>query len=252
MNTLVFRINDIELLYQHFHFIGLKEIYVLDIYRTNLLREGDIVLDLGAGIGDFSVIASKKVGKNGRIIAIEPNPDDFHLLLTNLQKNECTNVIPLNLGVGNKVGKEEVTCWDRTYSFKVDTIQNILQDLKIGQHIDFIKADIEGFESDVFASSIDVIKHARVISLEFHGTKSRVDEILLPNGFSFVPITMGYIYKKIIQNAVAHPRIFWKVLSDTLIHNRSIWLKSVKGLTMTKEEQLVGSYISTTLNHTGK
>ena len=41
----------------------LEEVFILDVYRTDLLRKGDLVLDLGAGTGDFCLIASKKIGK---------------------------------------------------------------------------------------------------------------------------------------------------------------------------------------------
>jgi hypothetical protein len=49
--------------YQQF----LREIYFFDVYRSNLLKENDFVLDLGANIGAFSILASKKVGKNGKV-----------------------------------------------------------------------------------------------------------------------------------------------------------------------------------------
>ena len=48
------------------------------------MRVGNVVIGREAGIGEFSVLASKLVGERGRVISIEPSPDDFITLLVNL------------------------------------------------------------------------------------------------------------------------------------------------------------------------
>src|SRR5437870_6212555 len=93
-----FNYNSIQLSHEDIHYQFLMEVYVLDTYRSDLLRKNDIVLDLGAGIGDFSVLASKRVGPLGKVIAIEPDHDDYKLLEMNMKNNNCLNVIPLNYG----------------------------------------------------------------------------------------------------------------------------------------------------------
>ena len=85
----------------------LTETFIFDVYRTDLLKENDLVLDIGAGIGDFSVLASRHVGKNGKVIALEPDVERYGLLKLNIQKNNCQNVIPLNLGVADSPGEKE-------------------------------------------------------------------------------------------------------------------------------------------------
>ena len=162
---------------------------------------------MGAAIGDFSIVASKKVGKNGKVIALEPNPDDFELLKENIKKNDCDNTIPLNLGVARERGEREITFYGKTFRFKVDTLENILKELDIEDKVDFIKMDIEGFEVDVVTSSINTIKEADAISVELHGieAKRKVDEVLLSNGFTFKPITMGYVYGKLIRSLFSIP-----------------------------------------------
>src|SRR5207247_9671457 len=97
-----FSYNSIQLSHEDIHYQFLMEVYVLDTYRSGLLRKNDIVLDLGAGIGDFSVLASKKIGPLGKVIAVEPNPEDYRLLEKNIKINNCLNVIPLNYGVGKE------------------------------------------------------------------------------------------------------------------------------------------------------
>jgi FkbM family methyltransferase len=67
----------------------------LDTYRADLLKKDDTVIDLGAGIGDFSVLASRKVGPNGKVIALEPNAEDYEMLKMNIERNGCATSLPL-------------------------------------------------------------------------------------------------------------------------------------------------------------
>jgi predicted RNA methylase len=52
------------------------------IYHTGMIKPDDTVVDLGAGIGDFAIKAMRRA-KN--VIAVEPNQQDFELLLRNLR-----------------------------------------------------------------------------------------------------------------------------------------------------------------------
>lgn len=238
-----FRINDILINYKDIHYIGLKEIYVLDIYRVGLIRKGDLVIDLGAGIGDFAIAASKRVGNSGKVIALEPNIEDYELLQLNLKQNNCNNVTTVNMGIGKQAGEKEITFWGRTYRFRVDTLERILSELGITQRVNFIKMDIEGAEIDVLESSLSTVAKADVISIEFHGTRHVVDKALSPYGYKFKPVTMSYVYKNILKTLLIHPRIFFKVYADTLRQNPAVVGKAFNGLDMTKEHFLVASYI---------
>ena len=244
MELLVFNYDGFHIIYPEAYFQFLKETFILDVYRTNLLRENDVVLDLGACTGDFCILASKKVGKNGKVIAIEPDAENYKLLELNIQRNNCHNVIPINVGVGSHEGQKEITApCDKTFISKINTLENILNGLNIKHEINFIKMDIEGVEADVVTKSIEIIKRANVISLEFHGTKEKVDNILLNYGFSFKPITMSYLYKKIIKNLFSHPLTTYKVCIDTITKNASMMQKAITGFDMTKDYLLVGSYV---------
>ena len=129
------------------------------------------------------------------------------------------------------------------FKFHVDTLENIISRLKIEDKIDFIKMDIEGFEAEVITKSVATIKEANVISLECHNTKHIIDKVLLDYGFSFKPITMGYIYKKAIKGLFAHRTNYFK----TYAFNPQTIYKGIKGFEITKNnELLVGSYIKYT------
>jgi hypothetical protein len=60
---------------------------------------GDIVVDIGAHIGRYTLIAAKRVSLNGKVIAIEANPDNFEMLNRNVKLNQLTNVMSLNYAV---------------------------------------------------------------------------------------------------------------------------------------------------------
>jgi 23S rRNA U2552 (ribose-2'-O)-methylase RlmE/FtsJ len=61
----------------------------LGVYRANLLKPSNIVLDLVASTVDSCIIASKRIGEKGMIIAIEPNNEDYPKLEMNIEMNNC-------------------------------------------------------------------------------------------------------------------------------------------------------------------
>ena len=69
-----------------------------DIIERFLPKNGDIVVDIGAHIGLYTIISSKRVGFNGKVVAIEAHPENFEILSRNIQVNKLTNVIALNYG----------------------------------------------------------------------------------------------------------------------------------------------------------
>lgn len=206
-------------------YLFLLEVYVVDVYRTNMIKPYDIVIDLGAGIGDFAIKASRRAKY---VIAVEPNKEDFQLLLRNLQANGCDNVVPLEIGVASKAGMRQITFQGRTYSFRVETLAEILEGQKISR-VDFIKLDIEGYETEVIESSIDIIKQARVIAIELHGTKKAIDTLLLPLGFKYVPFTKGLVYGKLLAQLIARPHVVLSAYKKLKQINPQIGSKMMSG-----------------------
>ena len=65
-------------------------------------KEGGIVIDVGAHIGPYTLIASRRVGLNGKVVAIEADSENFNILNRNIQLNKLTNVIALNYAAFSK------------------------------------------------------------------------------------------------------------------------------------------------------
>ena len=81
-------------------------IHEQDIIDRFIPNERDIVVDVGAHIGLYTIIASKRVGPNGKVIAIEADPSNFEMLNRNIQLNNLTNVLALNYAVYSKEEKK--------------------------------------------------------------------------------------------------------------------------------------------------
>jgi len=135
-------------------------------YETNLFKrvvgEGMTVVDLGANIGYYTLLAAKLVGRKGKVFAFEPGPDNFSLLLKNIEANGYDNVIPVQKAVLNKTGTTKLflcrinkgdhriyDSHDGREAVTVDatTLDAFFENAQYHQcHIDVIKMDIQGAE----------------------------------------------------------------------------------------------------------
>jgi FkbM family methyltransferase len=142
-------------------------------------KRGDVVVDAGARVGTFAAKISAAVGDEGRIIAVEPEPQNYACLLKNIAANRLHNVIPIRKMLWSRMEQLDL-CLSRyfaahsaycdefynptgdTIRVEADTLDNILEAL--GVHaVDFIKMDIEGSEIEalkgmeaILASSVQM------------------------------------------------------------------------------------------------
>ena len=221
---------EISIVYPRAYQAFIRECLLYDVYRTDLLRYGDIVADLGATVGEFTIKAAKKVGTDGVVIAIEPNPLDFELLRRNAESNKCDNIILVNKGVGSTSTEKDISFRGRDFRAKIDTLGDILKDTGLTHDIDFIKMDIEGAESEVARADIDTLRMAEVISVELHNTKNEFDNILEANGFVFEPLSTMYCIKKLVRNTLfSQPGYLINTVSNSIKRDPMIWYKLLFG-----------------------
>lgn len=200
--------------YNHPHDVAaIIESYVLDVYHKGLLNTGNTVLDLGAGIGVFAILASRMVGPKGLVIAIEPSPDDYKTLLYNLRVNHCDNVSPINVAVANFNGELSLEFKGKTFKAMCKPLQDILNEENVGR-IDFCKMDIEGGEREVIPSSTDIFSNIKYLSMEIHGGyQAELIPFMERLGFRFERITKRSYIKNAFRFALKHPHRAY-----TLIH----------------------------------
>jgi len=143
--------------------------FIVQQYRYGTIVEpklGDIVFDIGAYVGDTSLWFSKAVGPQGKVYAFEPEPGNFEKLKANLERNNVTNVIPLQLALSENEGEMQVASAGGSSimtqartgtSVKVTTIDKFVGANKLPR-VDFIKMDVEGHELKVLAGARETIK----------------------------------------------------------------------------------------------
>lgn len=194
--------------YNHRHdIVAIIESYVLDVYESDNIKEGNTVIDIGAGIEEFSLRASELVGPKGKVVAIEPSPDDFVTLKKNLEANNCKNVIPVNKAVSDRKGVVELNFKGKEFKCDSESLIGILKDYNINQNqIDFIKMDIEGGEKFVIPSSIELIKNVKFLAMEIHeGYYISLVPFLKQFGFQFERISKSKYIRNAISFSLAHP-----------------------------------------------
>jgi FkbM family methyltransferase len=156
-------------------------------------KQGDIVIDIGAHIGRYTIIASKRVGINGKVVAIEASPSNFEMLNRNIQLNQLTNIISLNHVVYSKEAKIKLylpgqesghTIYNTIISDRAtnekfvetnaNTLDYLLQSNGIKQEqINWIKIDVEGAEFEVLKGATNVLSNSKDIALliEIHNLR---------------------------------------------------------------------------------
>lgn len=76
-----------------------ERVHSLDLFRA-YPREGDTVIDVGANIGEVSILASQRIGATGHVYAFEPHPRIAKYLRGNLGLNRCSNVSVREVALG--------------------------------------------------------------------------------------------------------------------------------------------------------
>ena len=149
---------------------------------TNLIKKeihsGDVVLDIGAHIGYYTLQFANLVGSTGKVYAFEPEPKNFELLKKNVQINKHDNVVLIQKIVSDKVGIVEffISKFDSIGNklFKSDesgssikvgstTLDEYFKDLK--KKIDFIKMDIQGGEGKATLGMKNLLKENKNLKI---------------------------------------------------------------------------------------
>lgn len=162
-------------------------------------KEGDIVVDIGAAFGFYTILSSKRIGLNGKVVAIEAQPDSFEMLNRNIKLNELANVITLSYAVYSKNSRlklydnysimQERARKDLQQYIEVNayTLDHLLFELIKITNVNWIKIDVEGAELEVLKGARNILSNSNDISIliEIHGQENykQVIEFLVSYGF---------------------------------------------------------------------
>jgi FkbM family methyltransferase len=127
-----------------------------------VIRRGDVVLDIGAYIGWYTTLFSRLVGAAGEVHCFEPEPGSFEILRENIALNGAGNVFPNRTAVSSETGTTDIYSFEKSSrahaslsplgredcyasSCETNTINRYLDVSKV-EKVDFVKIDAEGSE----------------------------------------------------------------------------------------------------------
>ncbi len=159
--------------------VGVHERFETELVQKEIKR-GNVVLDIGANIGYYTLIFAKLVGEEGSVFAFEPDPDNFALLKKNVEIIGYRNVILVQKAVSNKSGKLKLylceenmgdhriyNSHDNRKSVEIEAIRLDDYFKDYDRKVDFIKMDIQGAEGEAIqgaSSFLQKNKNVKIVS----------------------------------------------------------------------------------------
>jgi FkbM family methyltransferase len=165
---------------------GTYEPFTTALFKKLLPKEGMTVVILGANIGYFTMIAARQIGHRGKVIAFEPEPSSYELMVKNAQLNGFDNILTISKAVSDHTGVtrlfipphltkpgesrsvSRIIGGEEGYdSISVETtdLDSFFRNRECS--IDVIKMDIEGAEVLALQGMNDVLKnnpHIKIIT----------------------------------------------------------------------------------------
>jgi FkbM family methyltransferase len=185
---------------------------------------GDIVFDIGAGVGAEMLLFSRLVGDSGRVVSLEAHPRTYKRLVDLCDVNDLANVEPLQVAASDRDGAVVISDLEHhlhntmlapkgdVIEVRARRIDTIAAELGI-QHIDLLKMNIEGAEQHAIQGIGTLLDDTRHVCISCHDfladdggpeelrTKSFVREFLQERGFHVLtrddaadPWTRDYVY----------------------------------------------------------
>lgn len=186
------------------------EIFFRNGYTPKFLpiKSGDVVLDIGANVGVFSLFAAKKGA--GKIYAFEPLQQNLKLLKRNFKENNLPGSVIIQAAVTDKTGRAQFypgksdphgsllkEGFGKNIEVPTLSLESIFQKYHL-KKVDFLKIDAEGSEGKIILSTPpEVWKKIRKISLEYHDNISPVKHEELRKRFK----RMGFKTRLVSDNS---------------------------------------------------
>lgn len=181
----------------------------------NLIQKGNVVLDIGANIGYYTLMFAKLVGKEGKVYSFEPGLENFSVVQKNVLTNQLQNVILEKVAISDSSKETKLylsegpgghRIYQSNYCTKnfdivnTTTLDDYFKDKSIIEKISFVKIDVEGAELGVLRGMISLLKNENIKILaelygpfirEFGNEPKELFLFLRNHGFKI------YIFKKI-------------------------------------------------------
>jgi len=130
------------------------------------IRPGDVVLDIGAACGYYTLLAAKLVGKGGRIVSFEPDPKNAAYLRRHVSANQLSQAMVLQMALSDNSGQARFgggsgsgtgrLCDGGAYDVTVRRLDDVAAQLQLAPT--HLKIDVEGAELAVLRGGEQTIR----------------------------------------------------------------------------------------------
>ncbi len=155
------------------------EPHVTAVFRR-FIQPGDHVVDIGANVGYFTMLAALLVGTTGHVTAIEPNSENCRLILASADRNNFRNIDLMPVALDQTRGWAHFsTHVGSNGGIRRSNIEGIVGDaglivptfpldMLIERPVDFLKIDVEGAEHRALQGAGRILDNDRpIVSSEF-------------------------------------------------------------------------------------
>lgn len=223
---------------RHLYKYGVHEPATTDFLKNALkFDDGDVVFDIGANIGWFSLIIDRLCGGNSvDIYSFEPDPTNFALLRENISRNSATHIRAQQLAVAHVADTLQLHLYGKsnlgrhsllnihegeTVDVKTVILDRFWDAQKLAARTPrFIKIDIEGFELMALRGASDVLRRCPMVMMEYsppYMNAASIDpgdliDLMLGHGFSANVLTDGKLVARdagFLKQSDTHVDLFW-------------------------------------------
>jgi len=193
--------------------------YIKEKLSASGKRDGLVLFDVGANIGDYTLLLNEVFGSNAQIHSFEPSAKTYNKLTQNLEGK--TKSLSYNFGLGDKnfrtvlytdkdesglasVFKRKLDHYNidmnQSEDIEIKTLDSFCSEKNI-KHINFLKLDVEGNEKKVIEGAKEMINAGKIdfIQFEFGGTS--IDARTYFQDYYYL-LHQGYQIYRIVKDGV--------------------------------------------------
>jgi FkbM family methyltransferase len=165
-----------------------------------MVKEGDVVFDIGAHVGFYTLLSAELVGKDGKVFSFEPLMANYEYLKKHIEINNYKNITPFNVAVSDREGFAFFARGENTSTGHLTNEGEIkVRTIAIDDWINnkklpipnVLKIDVEGAEFDVLIGAANFLKNNKpVIFLSLHSKEvhKKCCGLLLSLGYKLEPV----------------------------------------------------------------
>ncbi len=169
------------------------------------LRAGMIVLDIGANIGYYSLMAAKRVKGTGLVYSFEPVTDTFIKLNKNIHLNQFQNIKVINKAMSDTTGIIEI--------FTADVENTGTASFSEHTHFSGVREKVETITGDDFFLDEET-KRLDLVKIDVEGAEMKVLKGMIKTLRKFKPLVLVEINKALLEKNGTRPYEIYQTLGS--------------------------------------